>query len=81
VRDADGATLVYVLDARESSVHARRVETGAARADAVEIASGLRPGEPVVVAGQQRVRDGSRVLVLPFAHTAESRAEREDGAP
>jgi RND family efflux transporter MFP subunit len=78
VRDADGATLVYVLDARDSSVRARRVETGAPHGEGVEITRGLNAGEAVVVAGQQRVRHGSRVLPLPAAD--ESRAEREGGA-
>jgi len=80
VRDADGATLVYVLDARDSNVHARRVETGAAREDAVEITRGVNVGEPVVVAGQQRVHDGSRVLVLSAAATTQSRLQRGGGA-
>lgn len=82
VRDADGATLVYVLDTADSTVRARRVEAGAAREDAVEITSGLTVGEPVVVAGQQRVRDGSRVLVLTAAaSTAEPRARSAGGEP
>ena len=112
VRDADGATLVYVLDpstssgqapsagsgqapstssgqapstgsgqaARAATVRARRVETGGAREDAVEITRGLNAGEPVVVAGQQRVRDGSRVLLVPPAAPDESRAARDGGA-
>ena len=63
VRDADGATLVYVLDARAGRVHARRVAVSAARGDEVEIASGLAGGEPIVVAGQHRVREGSRVVL------------------
>jgi membrane fusion protein (multidrug efflux system) len=70
VRDADGATLLYVLDAGQRRVHTRPVELGAALDDDVEVVRGLAPGETVVVAGQQRVRDGSRVLVTPAAaHT------------
>ena len=90
VRDADGATLVYVLDpstgsgqaAGDATVRARRVEAGAAREDAIEITSGLSAGEPVVVAGQQRVRDGSRVLVLSAtASMTEPRARSAGGEP
>lgn len=63
VRDADGATLLYVLDQNGGRVHARRVTLGQASGDDVEVLRGLAAGEPVVVAGQHRVRDGSRVSV------------------
>jgi multidrug efflux pump subunit AcrA (membrane-fusion protein) len=59
----DGSTIVYVLDpgAALPRVHARRVTTGAARADSLEITSGIAAGDQVVVAGQQRLREGARV--------------------
>jgi membrane fusion protein (multidrug efflux system) len=69
-RDADGATLVYVLDRAAGRVRARRVTVGAAAgtsggdAALVTVGRGLAAGEPVVVAGQQRVRDGARVDVI-----------------
>ena len=63
MRDADGATLVYVYAPSERRVHARRVEVGDARGADVELARGLAAGEPVVVGGQQRLRDGSAVVV------------------
>lgn len=56
-----GTTIVYVLDPDASRVHARRVTTGVARGDSLEITSGIAAGDEVVVAGQQRVRDGARV--------------------
>ena len=56
-----GATIVYVLDRDAARVHARRVTTGIARGDSLEITSGINPGDRVVVAGQQRVREGARV--------------------
>ena len=57
----NGATIVYVLDRDAGRVHARRVTTGVARGDSLEITSGVTPSDKVVVAGQQRVRDGARV--------------------
>jgi membrane fusion protein (multidrug efflux system) len=75
-RDADGATLVYVHDPAAGRVRARRVEVGAALGDAsggVAITRGLRAGEPVVVAGQQRLRDAARVSVVGADRRPEGR--------
>lgn len=80
-RDADGATLVYVLDRAAGRARARRVEVGApvgilsgnppdgslggsVGGGLVAVARGLAAGEPVVVAGQERLRDGARVAVV-----------------
>jgi RND family efflux transporter MFP subunit len=64
----DGATIVYALDKGDSRVHARRVTTGAARGDSLEITSGLTTGDRIVVAGQHRLREGA--LVQPMATNA-----------
>ena len=63
VHDAgvDGTTVVYVVDRDASRVHARRVTTGVGLGDSLEIAAGLSAGDRVVVAGQQRLRDGARI--------------------
>jgi membrane fusion protein, multidrug efflux system len=62
VRDPDGVTRVFVYDATEQRVHARRIEVGAAYGTEVEIRSGLAGDELVVIGGQHRVREGSRVV-------------------
>jgi len=56
-----GTTIVYVVDRDAARVHARRVTTSAARGDSLEITSGVAAGDQIVVAGQQRLRDGARV--------------------
>jgi RND family efflux transporter MFP subunit len=61
---ANGTTIVYVLDRDAAHVRARRVTTGAARGDSLEITSGLTENDRVVVAGQQRLRDGGSVTLL-----------------
>jgi len=61
----NGTTIVYVLDRDATRVHTRRVTTGAARGDSLEITSGVATGEQIVVAGQQRLRDGTRVQQVP----------------
>jgi RND family efflux transporter MFP subunit len=60
----NGATIVYVLDRDASRVHSRRVVTGIVRGDSLEITSGIVTSDRVVVAGQQRLRDGARVQLL-----------------
>ena len=64
VRDAEGATVVYVLDGESGSVHTRRVDIGAPRGLSVEIARGLAEGEVIVVGGQHRLREGMKVRAL-----------------
>ncbi len=60
----NGPTNVYVVDRDAAVVHARRVTTGVVRGDSLEITSGLRADERVVIAGQQRLRDGVRVQLV-----------------
>ena len=74
---ADGATMVYVLDAAAARAQARRVTTGAARGDSLEVTSGLAAGDRVVVAGQHRLRNGTRIqLVDADALTSETTGGR-----
>lgn len=64
VRDLRGLPLVYVYDATRQRVFARRVEVSDLIADELEIKSGLRSDEQIVVAGQQNVHEGSLVRVV-----------------
>ncbi len=64
VHDPRDLPLVYVYDATRQRVFARRVELGQLAGDEVEIKSGLRPDEQIVVAGQQNVHEGSAVRVV-----------------
>ncbi len=74
-RDPEGATRVYVHDAAAGRARARRVTVGAPLpGGAVEVSAGLAAGEPVVVAAQERVRDGARVAPVPAAGADTSRA-------
>jgi len=59
----NGTTMVYVLDQDDARVHARRVTLGAARGDSLEVRSGLAANDRVIVAGQQRLREGARVTL------------------
>ncbi len=63
VRDPQGATLVYVYFPSQKRVFARRVELATFRGTEVEIRHGLAGNELIVVAGQQKLRDGTLVDV------------------
>ena len=76
---------VWSHELLEHPLPARRVlngvrkNPGEATHDAIDVTRGLATGEPVVVAGEHRVRDGSRVLVESPIPT-EARLERAGGA-
>jgi multidrug efflux pump subunit AcrA (membrane-fusion protein) len=65
VHDPQGSTLVYIYYPDHKRVHERRVETGTVRDRDIEVLSGLTGDELVVIAGQHKVREGSRVEVAP----------------
>lgn len=66
----EGGNVAFVV--RGGEAEERDVRTGARRPGLVEILSGVAAGDTVVVAGQQNLRDGSRVDV---------RLRRDDPAP
>jgi len=63
VPDPQGAPNVFVYSPDRRRVYGRRVEVGSPVGKEVEIRSGLRGDEQIVVAGQQKVREGSLVEV------------------
>jgi membrane fusion protein (multidrug efflux system) len=50
---------VYVVDG--DTVHQRQIEVGGRRFGIVEVLSGLEDGEPIVVEGIVKLREGARV--------------------
>jgi RND family efflux transporter MFP subunit len=73
----NGTTNVYVLDQDGARVHARRVTTGPAHGDSLEITAGIAAGERIIVAGQQRLREGALVQLV---RTENRRSESMGGA-
>ncbi len=55
---------VYVVDQTAGTVQQVTVETGATRGNAVTIEKGLKAGDQVVVAGQLKLSNGSKVKVV-----------------
>jgi RND family efflux transporter MFP subunit len=70
VRDPQGATNVFVYFPDQGRVYARRVETGTVYGTEVQIKSGLTGSEPVVIAGQHKLREAAPVTVTEQAAPA-----------
>ena len=64
VRDSRAVTPVYVYDNTRQRVFGRRIEVGDLVEGEVEIRSGLRPSDQLVIAGQENVHEGSPVTVI-----------------
>lgn len=67
VRDAQGATSVFVYFPEQQRVHTRLVEVGAPKGTQIEVRSGLTAADQLVVAGQDRLRDGMTVTATRSA--------------
>jgi membrane fusion protein (multidrug efflux system) len=63
VRDPQGATVVFVYYPDRKCVYARRVGVGTAYGREISIKSGLSGDESIVLAGQEKLRDGISVSV------------------
>ena len=59
LRDPQGATIVFVYYPEQQRVYAKRVETGVVYGREIAIKSGLSGDEAIVIAGQERLRDGT----------------------
>ncbi len=67
VQDPQGASVVFVYFPDQGRVYSRRVEVGTVYGTEVEIKNGLSGAESLVVAGQNKLRDGSTVAVVEQA--------------
>lgn len=63
MRDPQGATIVYLYFPDQKRVYAKRVETGVVYGREIEIKKGLTGEASVILAGQNRLREGSVVSV------------------
>jgi multidrug efflux system membrane fusion protein len=65
IRDPSGRAQLIVVDASEQATR-RAVDLGEIVDGRYIVISGLKPGETVVVQGQERVQDGATVQATPF---------------
>ncbi|MBV9504780.1 MAG: efflux RND transporter periplasmic adaptor subunit [Acidobacteriia bacterium] len=63
VHDPQGAAGVFVYHPDRKRVYVRRIEVGLPIGNEVETRSGLQGDELIVIGGQQKIREGSQVLV------------------
>ena len=61
---ASGATFVWVVDEASKKVAQREIETGQLTDQGIEIASGITPGEWVVTAGVNSLKEGQTVRIV-----------------
>ena len=59
----DGSYAVFIVDGQQAK--RRPVTPGPIAGDGIQIASGIREGEHVIVSGAARLRDGERITVIP----------------
>lgn len=60
----EGFPYVYVVDARRGQAFRRNVSVGNVAGQGIEVVSGLKAGETIVVSGQQKLANGSKVKML-----------------
>jgi multidrug efflux system membrane fusion protein len=73
-------TFVYVVGA-DSTVSARLVVIDTTQGDQTILSSGVKPGENVVVDGQNQIRPGSKVAPRPTEGSGAPAASQTDKAP
>jgi len=76
----EGGTAVVVVDS-ESTAHVRPVDVGIREGDKVQLLSGVRPGESVVIVGGLGVEDKAKVKVLTPKEEDEEVDENAPMAP
>jgi multidrug efflux system membrane fusion protein len=73
-------TFVFLVKP-DDDVAVQKVTTGVTNGDRIQIVSGLKPGDVVVVDGADRLRDGSKVKISPDQGDAAANMNNGPGAP
>ncbi|MCD7973716.1 MAG: efflux RND transporter periplasmic adaptor subunit [Candidatus Azobacteroides sp.] len=61
MKNMDGSSYVYVVDREKQKAFRRKIVPGPVTANRIEVISGLREGEEVVIGGNQNLYDGAPV--------------------
>jgi membrane fusion protein, multidrug efflux system len=79
IQPGQDSTFAYVVNP-EKVIERRTVEVTARLGDVAVVGAGIKPGEHVVVEGQLRLRDGSRVNETEASRTDPRRTAQAEGA-
>lgn len=79
MRDPQGATVVFVYYPDQGRAHSKMVATGSVHGREIIIKSGLSGDESIVLAGQEKLKDGARVLPVADDKPAATEAAPESG--
>lgn len=73
-------TFVFLIKP-DDSVAVQKVQTGVTEGDRIQIVSGLQAGDVVVVDGADRLREGSKVQIVPDEGDTAANVNNGPGAP
>ena len=74
----EGKTTAFIV--RDAQVHAAPIRIGVRQGNKVEIASGINPGDKVVITGQSELKDGMKVKIAEKRKPSESKNSRESSS-
>ncbi len=60
-KTSSNSTIKYVYVLEDNKSVRKNIETGITQGDVAEVLSGLKPGENVIVSGQNQIKDGEKV--------------------
>jgi membrane fusion protein, multidrug efflux system len=73
-------TFVFLIKP-DSSIAVQKVQTGVTNGDRIQIVSGIKDGDTVVVDGADRLREGSKVRIVPDQGDTAANVNNGPGAP
>ena len=73
-------TFVFLIKP-DNSVGVQKIQAGVTDGDQIQVTSGLKPGDTVVVDGADRLRDGSKVRIVPDGDDTAGNVNDGPGAP
>jgi membrane fusion protein, multidrug efflux system len=80
IQHGSPGTFVFLIKP-DNSIAVQKIQTGVTDGDRVQIVSGLKPGDEVVVDGADRLREGSKVRIVPDGDDTIGNVNDGPGAP
>jgi membrane fusion protein, multidrug efflux system len=80
IQHGSPGTFVFLIKP-DNSIVVQKIQTGVTDGDRVQVVSGLKPGDEVVVDGADRLREGSKVRIVPDGDHTVGNVNDGPGAP